>query len=192
MLIPLGTNFWTFRNTFQNLLRKKQFETCKIQGFWPPEIFPKPFQNQVKIDVPNNVWFFLNFRQFFLTCCKSQTSKFMRPRSVLLAFRTNRLFAFRMHLGSEKHTKNLTKTIPKRPKNRVRKQSFFQYGFFMVSASILEGLSVQMDGKTATKGRPFLSKRLLDLTCGHLWLFDVTKTSKMFIWARLGERFGWL
>ena len=129
-----------------------------------PQTLPKSSQNRR----PKQLVIFLQFSSVFFDLLQKPNLKIHAPTQCFVSFSHKSVLAFRMHLGSEKHTKNLAKTIPKQPKNRIRKQSFFQYGFFMVSASILEGLSVQMDGKTATKGRPFLSKRLLDLTCGHL------------------------
>ena len=76
----------------------------------------------------------------FVACCKSRTSKFMRPRSVLLMLHPKRIFAFRMHLGSEKPTENHSKTTSEPFKDQCQKRCFFQHRFFRVLASILEPL----------------------------------------------------
>ena len=50
---PFGVFFSNFccRNAFQILTSKKHRTKCENQGFWPPKILPKPFQNPSKIDV---------------------------------------------------------------------------------------------------------------------------------------------
>ena len=83
-----------------------------------PKTLPKPSQNPLKIDVPKNMRFFMDFCSIFVACCKSRTSKFMRPRSVLLGFHKNQMFAFGKHFGFEKPIKNHSKTKPEPFKNR--------------------------------------------------------------------------
>ena len=98
---------------------------------------PKPSQNAFKVDVPKNMRFFMDFCCFFVACCKSRTSNFMRPRNVLLAFHNNRVFAFGLRFWSKKPTKNLPKTRPEPFKNRCRNRVVFQHRFFHVLVSIL-------------------------------------------------------
>ena len=117
-------------------------KNCENHGFWPPKTFPKPSQNPFKIDVPKNMRFFMGFCCFFVACCKSRTSNFMRPRSVLLAFHNNQVFAFGMRFWSKKPTKNQSKTTSEPFKNRCQKWVVFQHRFFRVSASILEPLGL--------------------------------------------------
>ena len=122
---------------FASIFSRKNRENHR---FWPPKTLPKPSQNPFKIDVPKNMRFFMDFGCFLVACCKSRTSNFMRPRSVLLAFHNNQVFAFGMRFWSKKPTKNLSKTRPEPFKNRCRKRVVFQHRFFQVSASILEPL----------------------------------------------------
>ena len=63
----------------------------------------------------------------------------MRPRSVLLAFRTIHCIAFCIHFRSEKPTENPSKMRSEPFQNRCRKRVVFQHRFFRVSAWILEG-----------------------------------------------------
>ena len=119
---------------------KKCRKKCENRGFWPPKPVPKPSQNPIKIDVPKNMRFFIDFGSKFDACCKSQHQKNVRPRNVLLTFHTFRLITFRMHFWSQKPTKNLPKTTSEPSKNRCRKRVVFQHRFFRVLASILEPL----------------------------------------------------
>ena len=104
---------------------KKHGKKCENRCFWPPKTIPKSFQNASENDVPTNMGFFIDFGSNFAACCKSRTSKFVRPRSVLLTFNTNQLFAFGMHFGSEKPTKNLSKTTSEPFRNRCQKYMVF-------------------------------------------------------------------
>ena len=122
---------------FASIFSRKNTEN---HGFWLPKTFPKSFPKGCKNDVPKNMRIFMDFCWIFVACCKSRTSKFMRPRNVLLAFHNNQVFAFGMRFWSKKPTKNLSKTRPEPFKNRCRKRIVFQHRFFQVSASILEPL----------------------------------------------------
>ena len=104
---------------------KNHRKKCENRGFWPPKTVPKSIQNASENDVPTNMGFFIDFGSNFAACCKSRTSKFVRPRSVLLTFNTNQLFAFGMHFGSEKPTKNLSKTTSEPFRNRCQKYMVF-------------------------------------------------------------------
>ena len=92
---------------------KKHRKKCENRGFGPPKPLPKPSQNPIKIEVPKNMQFFIDFGSNFDACCKSQHQKNVRPRSVLLAFHTFPQIAFGMPLAP----KNLLKTLPKRGPN---------------------------------------------------------------------------
>ena len=108
--------------------------------FWLPKTLPKPTQNPCKIDVPKNMRFFIDFGTNFNACCKSRTSNFMPPASVLLIFHTSQRFAIGPYFWSKKPTKNLPKTKSEPFKNRCKKRVVFQHRFFQVSASISEPL----------------------------------------------------
>ena len=138
---------------FASIFSRKNREN---HGFWPPKTLPKPSQNPLKIDVPKNMRFFMDFCSIFVACCKSRTSKFMRPRSVLLTFHTIQCFAFRMHFGSKKPTKNRPKSRSEPFKNRFKKRVVFQHRFFHVLGSILEppGLPIRRAACSAWRVRP--------------------------------------
>ena len=121
---------------------KKHRKKRENRGFWPPKPLPKPFQNPIKTEVPKNMRFVIDFGSNFDACCKSRTSKFMRPASVLLVFHTIRLIAFGMHFWFKKPTENPSKTGSEPFQNRCQKHVVFQHRFFRVSASILEGLGL--------------------------------------------------
>ncbi len=121
-------------------LSKKRSQKCENRGFWLPKPNPKPSQNRLKIDVPQNMQFSIDFCSNFDVCSKSQHQKNVRPRSVLLAFHTIQCFAFCMRFRSKKPTKNLSKTMSEPFQNRCQKRVVSQHRFFRVSASILEGL----------------------------------------------------
>ena len=138
----LGSFFRFFglrKNCWKNA-SKKHRKKCENQGSWPPKTVSKPSQNPSKIDVPKNMQFFIDFCSNFDACCKSQHQKNVRPRSVLLAFHTIRLFACGMHFWSKKPTKNPPKTRSEAFRNRCRKRVVFQHRFFRLSDSILEPL----------------------------------------------------
>ena len=115
------------------MLRKNTGKNAKIEDFG----LPKPSQNPSKIDVPKNIQFFIDFGSIFVVCCKGRTSKFMRPRSVLLMLHTKRIFAFRMDFGSKKPTKNPSKTRSEPFKDQCQKRVIFKHRFFRVLDSIL-------------------------------------------------------
>ena len=119
---------------------KNHRKKCGNQGFWPPKPLPKPSPNPLKIDVPKNMQFFIDFGSNFDACCKSQHQKNVRPRSVLLTFHTIHCIAFCVHFRSKKPTENPSKTTSEPFQNRCRKRVVFQHRFFRVSGSIFEGL----------------------------------------------------
>ena len=114
-------DFFAFRNALQKRRRKNIEKNAKIKDFG----LPKPSQNRVKIDVPKNMRFFIDFCSNFDGCCKSQHQKNVRPRSVLLTFHTMRCFAFGMHFRSKKPTKNFKKTTSEPVKHGCRKRVAF-------------------------------------------------------------------
>ena len=107
-------------------------QKCENQEFWAPKTHPKCPQNAFKIDVPKNMRFFMDFCSIFVACCKSRTSKFMRPRSVLLMLHTKRIFAFCMDFGTNKPTKNpkASKTRSEPFKNQYQKGIVFLTSIF--------------------------------------------------------------
>ena len=116
--------FFAFRNATWNLSPKNVEKRRKIDGLG----IPKPFQILPKIHkiaLPENMHFIIDFCLNFDACGQSRTSEFVRPASVLLAFHTIQLFAFGMHLGSEKPTKNLPKTRSEPSKNGCQKRVGF-------------------------------------------------------------------
>ena len=123
---------------FASIFSRKNTEN---HGFWLPKTLPKSFPKGCKNDVPKNMRIFMDFCWIFVACCKSRTSKFMRPRSVLLMLNQKRILAFRMHFGPKKPTENTSKTTSEPFKNRCQKRCFFQHRFFRVLASILEPLA---------------------------------------------------
>ena len=122
------------------MISKKHRTKCENQGFWPPKPLPKPSQNPLKIEVPKNIRFFIEFCLICVICCKRQHRKFIGPANVLLAFHTFQVFGFRIHFFSKKPTKNPSETTSEPLKNRCRKRLVFQLRFFELSASILEAL----------------------------------------------------
>ena len=123
----------------------------KNQGFWLPKTLPKPMQNCFKIDVPKNMRFCIDFCLIFVVCCKGRTSKFMRPRSVLWTFHQNQLFTFGMHFGSEKPTKNPSKTMPNLWKIDAKNASFFNIDFFRFWGRFWRVLGLQLGGPRGPK-----------------------------------------
>ena len=105
---------------------------------WPP--LGGVQWNPLKIEVPKNIRFFIDFCLIFVICCKRQHRKFIGPANVLLAFHTFQFFDFRIHFFSEKPTKNPSKMRSEPFQNRCRKRVVFQHRFFRVSDSILEPL----------------------------------------------------
>ena len=90
---------------FASIFSRKNIENY---GFWPPKTLPKSFPKGFKNDVPKSMRIFIDFCWIFVACCKSRTSKFMRPASVLLVFHTIRLIAFGMQFWSKNPTENLS------------------------------------------------------------------------------------
>ena len=58
-LLAIFVDFLAFQN-FKILIEKIP-KKCENQGFRPPKTIPKPFQNPLKIDVPKNMQFFIDF-----------------------------------------------------------------------------------------------------------------------------------
>ena len=108
---------------FASIFSRKNTEN---HGFWPPKTLPNSFPKGSKNDVPKNMRIFMDFCWIFVACCKSRTLKFMRPRSVLLGFHKNQMFAFGKHFGSEKPIKNHSKTRPELF-HRFRKCTIYYY-----------------------------------------------------------------
>ena len=109
---------------------KKHRKNCENHRFWLPKTLPKSIQNASKIDVSKNMRFFMDFCWFLVACCKSRTSNFMRPRSVLLAFHRNQVFAFGIRFRSKKRFKNLPKRGPNPSKIDAKNVLFFNIHFF--------------------------------------------------------------
>ena len=117
---------------FQNLFHffASILKKTRNHGFWFPKTLPKAFQNPSTIDVPENLRFCINFYLNCNACCKSRTSKFVRPRSVLLALHTIELFDFGMLFGIEKLTKTPFKTMSEPLTHRCQKRLVLQHRFF--------------------------------------------------------------
>ena len=117
--------------------------------------------------------FFTDFCSIFAACCKSQ------HRFRIGFYNTKWLsdvflqVAFCMDLGSKKPSKNLSKTMPGRPKNRSRNRIVFQHRFFRVLASILEPLGPaswsHVGSKSFPKVFPQLPWSLLKLDAFLKW-----------------------
>ena len=139
LLAHLG-RFFRLSNCACKMTSKKHRKKCENQGFWPPKTLPKPLQKPPKIDVPKKMRFFIDF------CSKNTLLPKCRHRFRIGFYNTEWLsdvflqVAFCMDLGTKKPSKNLSKTMPGRPKNRCRNRVVFEHRFFGVSASILEPL----------------------------------------------------
>ena len=125
VLLGLLGRFLALPERASKTTSKKHRKKRENRGFWPPKPLPKPFQNPIKTEVPKNMRFFIEFCSNFDACCKSRTSKFMRPASVLLVFHTIRLIAFGMHFWSKKPTENPSKTGSEPFQNRCQKHVVF-------------------------------------------------------------------
>ena len=66
--------------------------------------------------------------------------------------------AFDMRFGSGKPPKNLSKTMPERPKNRLRELCFFRRRFFWASAQFWSNLGVQNGTQNCSFGTPKLRR----------------------------------
>ena len=112
---------------FASIFSRKNREN---HGFWPPKTLPKPSQNPLKIDVPKNMRFFIEFCSKML-CCNSADIDFVLVFPILFACRA--LF-FESLFECIWGPKNLPKTIPKRGPNPlkidVENVSFFNIVFF--------------------------------------------------------------
>ena len=115
---------------------KKHRKKCENQGFWLPQTVPKSTQNASQNDVPKSMRFFMDFGWHFVACCKGRCGIRTIIYSVLLTFHAIQYFACRLHLRSEKLTKNPPKTTSEPFKNRCRKRVVFWHRFFRLSASI--------------------------------------------------------
>ena len=104
---------------------KKHRKKCENRGFWPSKTIPKPSQNPLKIEVPKNMWFFIDF------CSKNLLPQKCRHGFRIGFYQSKWLsdvflqVAFWMGLGSKKRSKNLSKTMPGRLKNRSQKHVVF-------------------------------------------------------------------
>ena len=83
--------------------------------------------------------------------CRSPTSNFMRPRSVLLAFHTQSYNHFAPYSCPKNLMKNPTKNLPERLKMWPSKRCFLAKCFFRILGVILKGLASQIATKYAQK-----------------------------------------
>ena len=104
-----------------HFLSKKLRKSRILASQNPTKTFPKSFQNRGS----KKHAIFHRFLCNFVNCCNRQHQKFIGPASVLLAFHTIRLFAFGIHFGSKKPTKNPSKTRSEPFKNRCQKRVVF-------------------------------------------------------------------
>ena len=125
VLLGLLGRFFALPKRAAKTTSKKHRKKRENRGFWPPKPLPKPFQNPIKTEVPKNMRFVVDFGLNFDACCKSRTSKFMRPANVLLVFHIIRLIAFGMHFWSKKPTENPSKTRSEPFQNRCQKHVVF-------------------------------------------------------------------
>ena len=131
---PKSGKVWFFRifgrffrlpNRAWKMISKKHRKKCENRGFGPPKTLPKPFQNPLKIEIPKNMRFFIDF------CSKNLLPQKCRHRFRIGFYNTKWLsdvflqVAFWMGLGSKKRSKNLSKTMPGRFKNRSQKHVVF-------------------------------------------------------------------
>ena len=104
---------------------KKHRKKLENRGFGAPQIFSKSCQNAIKIDVPKNMRFFIDF------CSKNALLQECRHRFRIVFSNTKWLsdtflhIAFCLHFRSEKPTKNSSKTTPEPFKNQCRKRMEF-------------------------------------------------------------------
>ena len=124
-LFRIFGRFFRLPNRAWKMISKKHRKKCENRWLGLPQTLPKSSQNAFKIAFPKNMRFCIDFWWIFVASCKSQTLKFVRPRSVSWAFHTIQVFAFCMHFRSEKPTKNPSKTKSERWKNRCQKRVVF-------------------------------------------------------------------
>ena len=104
---------------------KKHRKKCENRGFWPPKTIPKPSQNPLKIEVPKNMRFFIDF------CSKNLLPQKCRHRFRIGFYQSKWLsdvflqIAVCKHFRSKKPTKNLSKTRSEPFQNRCRKRVVF-------------------------------------------------------------------
>ena len=122
------SNFFRFFGLPKNPLKfksKKWRKKCENPGFRPPKTVPKSFQNPSKIDVLKSMRFFIDF------CLKNALLPKCRHQFRIGFYSTKWLsdvflqVAFWMDLRSKKRSKNPSKTMPGRLKNRSRKRVVF-------------------------------------------------------------------
>ena len=106
-------------------MSKKWRKKWENQGFWPPKTWSKSSQNTCKIDVPKNMQFFIDFGRILDESRKGRPLIFAGRAIILLAFHSIRCFACCMPFGSQKPTKNPSKTTSEPFKNRCRKRIGF-------------------------------------------------------------------
>jgi hypothetical protein len=134
----------------------KNRKKCKKCRFGTPKIVPKSSPNVSKIVVPKNIPFFTDFRlrrRASRKCRHAFCIGFYNIKWMCDAFLR---IAFDMRFGSGKPPKNLSKTMPERPKNRLRELCFFRRRFFWASAQFWSNLGVQNGTQNCTFGPPKL------------------------------------
>ena len=65
LLAHLG-RFFRLPKRAWKMTSKKHRKKCENRGFWPPKPLPKPSQNPLKIEVPKNMQFVIDFCAIFL------------------------------------------------------------------------------------------------------------------------------
>ena len=117
---------WVLCRTFLDFLlfqlavqifRRKNDEKMEKSKILASQKTPKTVPKSIRNRGSRNHAKFHRFCSNFVACCKSQTSKFVRPANVLLTFHTMQLFACSTYFGSEKPTKNPSKTTSEPLKN---------------------------------------------------------------------------
>lgn len=138
---------------FASPKNQKKYKKCR---FGTPKIVPKSSPNVSKIVVPKNIHFFTDFRlqrRASRKCRHAFCIGFYNIKWMCDAFLR---IAFDMRFGSGKPPKNLSKTMPERPKNRLRELCFFRRRFFWASAQFWSNLGVQNGTQNCTFGPPKL------------------------------------
>ena len=65
VLLPHLGRFFRLPKRAWKMTSKKHRKKCENHGFWPPKPLPKPSQNPIKIEVPKNMRFFIDFCSMF-------------------------------------------------------------------------------------------------------------------------------
>ena len=94
-------------------------------------------------------------------CCKGQHAKIVRPRSVLLTFHLNHVFALACVLGPENLRKNHAKRHPNTQKFDLEKYVFFDVDFYGFGARFSSLFGSQVGLKFAQNRMVPLSPSLL-------------------------------